>query len=128
MMNNEKLAMYSNDLLNSIIKIIEKHGEIVNGRLEYWGRAILVEDNYGTRMWIRVVEWKDEKIRVDFSTVEFRDKLRRKGIFREICNMVRKKDYIESAVISNVCTQEMYNFCHKHNLAFNEMMNTYRVK
>ena len=106
-MNCDKLCMYSTDLMNSIIGIIGRHGEVVDGRLEYSGRAILIEDNYGTRLWLRVMYYND-KIKVDFSTVELRNALRRKGVFSEICEMVKEKDYIESAVISNVCTHEMY--------------------
>lgn len=126
-MNCDKLSIYSTDLMNLIIKIIGKHGKVVDGRLEYSGKAILIEDNYGTRFWLRVMYYND-KIKVDFSTVELRNALRRKGVFSEICEMVKEKDYIESAVISNVCTHEMYNFCVKNGFELNEMMNSYKIK
>lgn len=126
-MNCDKLSIYSTDLMNLIIKIIGKHGKVVDGRLEYSGKAILIEDNYGTRFWLRVMYYND-KIKVDFSTVELKNALRRKGVFSEICEMVKEKDYIESAVISNVCTHEMYNFCVKNGFELNKMMNSYKIK
>lgn len=125
-MNN--ILMYAENILNSIIKIFEEYDVIVSGRVEYSGRAVLVEDEYGTRIWIRLSDYRNiNKVRVEFSTVEIRDDIRRKGVFSKICNMIKEKDYVEHAVISNVCTPEMSKFCKKNKLEFNEMMNEYRI-
>lgn len=125
---NESSAMYAENLMYSIVRIIEKYNAKVDCRLEYGGSAILIEDRYDTRFWLRVSDWRDGKIRVDFSTVELRYGLRRKGVFSEICDMVKRKEYVGSAVISNVCTEEMLNFCKKHKFRYNEMMNNYQIK
>ena len=106
-MDFKKLKIYSNDLLKSIIDIINKDKKYVEGRIEYNGKAICIEDDYGTRFWIRLSLNKDDKLIVDLSTIELKEEFQRKGIFNEICKMIQNKDYVKSAFISNICTEKM---------------------
>lgn len=122
------LEQYTDDLLKSILNIINKDKEYVIGKTEYRGKAILIEDMEGTRFWLRISVNKDNKLIVDLSTIELRDSLQRKGLFSKICKMIQDKKYIEKAYISNVCTEKMLNFCKKHKLKFMELLNAYKVK
>lgn len=122
------LEQYTDDLLKSILNIINKDKEYVIGKTEYRGKAILIEDMKGTRFWLRISVNKDNKLIVDLSTIELRDSLQRKGLFSKICKMIQDKEYIEKAYISNVCTEKMLNFCKKHNLEFMEPLNAYKIK
>ena len=127
-MDFKKLKVYSNDLLKSIIDIINKDKKYVEGRIEYNGKAICIEDDYGTRFWIRLSLNKDDKLIVDLSTIELKEEFQRKGIFNEICKMIQNKDYVKSAFISNICTEKMFGFCKKYEFEFIESLNAYKVK
>lgn len=126
MMDVNNLENISNNILSTLMNILNNHELDCVGRLEYHGKAINIWDNYGTKFWIRVMPLNNRVI-ADFSSVELREDKRRQGIFDEICESMKHKDFIEKVLISNVCTDEMEAFCKKHNYTYDDMMMTYRV-
>lgn len=126
-MQNFNYVPYSDDMMKEIIRIFAKHGEKVGGYLDYNGRAIRVSGRYGTNFWIRVDYWQNGLL-VDLSSVNIRKSLRRQGIFTEICETLANKEYTERIMITNPSTTEMHNFGKKHNLRFDSSQNRYIVK
>ena len=87
-------------------------------QLIYNGKSIRIEninENTEITMWIRVI-YNDEKdkARLDFSTVEFGDNLRRKGIFTTVINSIKNITSICEIRVTGVCTKEMFNWCKKN--------------
>lgn len=115
------------DLVESFQGVFDNRGVTMRVTLENLNKVVSIEDDRGTRIWIRLMPIGD-KLSLDFSAVEFASELRRKGLFESLCGVVKDKDYIGEAVISNVCTNEMTCYVKKHNYEYNGCMNWYSVK
>lgn len=108
-----ELERLSTNVADHINKILIKYNIITT--VEYKGTSIKVVDNEGTYMWIRVM-LADGKLRLQMSTIQLREELRRKGIFTEIFNKLKDLEYVYVIDITGVCTEEMMNWVTKNGL------------
>lgn len=85
-------------------------------------KAIRVTDEYWTlNFWVRIHEIND-KLVVDFSTVEIPKEYRRKGIFTKVIDELKKYEHTKEVRVTSVLTHEMRNWCIKNNFkATNEL-------
>lgn len=85
-------------------------------------KAIRVTDEYWTlNFWVRIHEIND-KLVVDFSTVEIPKEYRRKGIFTKVIDELKKYEHTKEVRVTSVLTHEMRSWCIKNNFkATNEL-------
>lgn len=67
-------------------------------------------------LWIRLLPTKDNKVSVDFSTVQLSDKLQNRGIFTSIFSNLKSLEEVGVLKISSVCTRCMIKWCVKNGL------------
>ena len=126
-MNTDIRINNATEIMNSIVKLLRKDGIKVDGRIEYRGTAISIEDkDWNVRMWIRLM-WNStfDKCIIYMSNIRFSDEFQRSGYFTNVINTLKKSKYIENIVIQSVCTDAMRNWCKKHRFSTNEYMSDY---
>lgn len=67
-------------------------------------------------LWVRLLPTKDNKVSVDFSTVQLSDKLQNRGIFTSIFSNLKSLEEVGVLKISSVCTRCMTKWCVKNGL------------
>ena len=101
---------------DNILKQVKNNGINANGRVDYNGSAILIEDDqWLVRMWIRLI-WSDnlDECTVYMSNIAFNEKLQRRGNFTSIINKLKRTKYVNNIVIQSVSTPAMRNWCEKY--------------
>ena len=114
------------DLQKELQTIMDKHDIDCDVKVVNFGNCIEVRNYEGTEIWIRVTFVKNG-LDLDFNVVQIEEDYRRNGIFTEIVNMVKTKNFVHKAFISNVCTEEMINFCKKHKFTFEKSINAFVI-
>ena len=67
-------------------------------------------------LWVRLLPTRDNKVSVDFSTVQLSDRLQNKGIFTSIFSNVKSLEEVGVLKISSVYTRCMTKWCIKNGL------------
>ena len=104
------------EIKDKIVKTIRNYGLNVNGRVEYNGSAISIEDDeWHVRMWLRLT-WDNNanKCVIFMSNINLHNKIQRKGIFTNVIKGLKTDKYIDNIVIQSVSSDAMRNWCKKH--------------
>lgn len=103
------------DLIRSNIESSLRNFNISSEVLLKNNMCISVSDE-DIELWVRLLPTKDNKVSVDFSTVQLSDKLQNRGIFTSIFSNLKSLEVVGVLKISSVCTRCMTKWCVKNGL------------
>ena len=85
-------------------------------------RSIRVTNkDWSLNFWIRIYEYNNTLV-LDFSSVEIPKEYRRKGIFTEVINKLKKYEHTKEIRVTSTLTNEMRSWCVKNDFkATNEL-------
>lgn len=101
----------------TIESVLRKYGIQSDVNLVNHGRTVSVNDN-GLIFWVRMLP-REDKLNVEFSTVQLPKDLQRRGIFTDVFNTIKSLDFINRLSVDGICTSAMSGWSIKHNLESN---------
>lgn len=110
------------DVQKILKDILSEYFSDIEVEIANFYKAIRVTNEYWTlNFWIRIHEISD-KLVLDFSTVEIPKEYRRKGIFTEVINKLKKYEHTKEIRVTSTLTNEMRSWCVKNDFkATNEL-------
>lgn len=93
----------------------------------YGGNALNIYNDSGTRLYIRLFYEGSGKVIVDLANINIEEAKRRKGNLTNLISSLIKNKNISKIVISSVITNEMHQFCKKHNMKYDKHLETYWI-
>lgn len=109
----EKIKADRANVASEIKRIISEIGSDYEVREICNNSSIIIEKEDGTYIYIRLELGAGGNILCNFSSVNIGKT--RAGIFSRIMQGVIGSNIIKNAVITSVLTEDMHNFCKKHN-------------